>query len=1123
MKTFFKSIDYFSHKFTYTHKGKDKYNTVLGGVATSLALLVILINAWIIGKDIYLREQPIVIGYEEVFNYYPTTKINYDNIFLGFFISDSYNYAFEDESILKIIPSIYANYFDQNGNLKYKERFLELTDCISELERLNLTAPLTPFIMKPIKCIKNLNEILSGFWTDTFLSYLMFKVYRCTNETISEISNLETVEDEMEFRQFEKNISKINLISLNNEDKENDEFIRKLNNIKKNDKNSTKKENKTITCKSIEEIEKVTQNLYFNFLYTSVAINSKNYTEPMITQISQDWFTLGIGIFKTIDYYFQNFIVRTDDGMIFSHSYQDLNKIGYFKHLADSQLLYNSNSNIFWLSIYISNHVKYMTREYIKVQNIFANLGGIIQVVLIFFKIIFYPYFQKKLNLKIINELFDFDDALISGMTDTKVLKRSNIKRIDSLIGSLKLNNSKDNNIIPNSNMKNNSFNLNKNNFNKKSNFIKSDNGIFTNDFALTKNDNYFDKSKLKYMAINNYLNERRISELDPNDYQDKIKFKYDCNVKNDLKINDGKYKNKNESSFPMNQNSNKCKISYLEHASSKNNQFSKYSEKDHKISLPENIDYFNFEDDPKNSNVLLKKIHPQSNSYDDNHHNIYYPNTNLNSKKVNYKLDIKENSIIIYRLNNQYKTNHSFNDINLDFKGHKSTDDKNKHYLTNKYLNNNKPSMPNRLLTENLELCENTKIMVNNEDMIQKKLDDKNSDLKNGYDNNHINLKNKSKKLRKKNKNNTTYKNLKNRTTPHVYIEKSNDKEIKLKDKVFLNLKDNNDKIFIQNNDIDNLVNHNCMYKIFNIQKEINQERKEIQSVNGKNNFIEKNIEKNNEIKYDFTILKNNVIDDKSESKNQLNVNDYYSNLDLLNKNKNYNILNDNQNLCNNNKLENEIEVEYVNNNLFYKKSDIKANNHRRKKKYRLRQDLGNYEFENKVDEVLNTKGRKLNFKNAEIFNGIYCYVCCKSRIFKQKNMLYKYAYENLSQFTDYLESIKNFQDLTKIKYLLFSTEQILSFPYLSNPERKKVGIHHEIQEYARAFGSRICEKETAIEIFNYFHKNIQNETLNTIDKKIWNIFDPKMKNLFISTSNGLIPKESNKNNNIELPHDKN
>jgi len=1044
MKAFLKSIDYFSPRFTHTYKGKDKYKTVLGGTTTIIALLIILVNGWFIGKDIYLRENPTVIGYEQAFPYYPTTKINYDNIFFGFFISDTFNDLFEDESILKIIPLMYTNYYDNNGNLKYKERFLELTDCHSEFDRLNLTLPLAKIIMKPIKCIKNFNEILSGFWTDTHLSYLKFKVIRCTNETITEDTNLKTKNDLLQFQKFEKNMNKINLISLNNVNEENEEFISKLNNMIKTSKSTSQSETKNITCSSIEEIEKVTSNLFFNFFYTSLAIDSKNYRAPMIKQISKDRFTLGMGILKTIDYYFQNFIVRTDDGLIFSESYKDIDKIGYYKYLVDHQLIDSSDANIFWLNIYISNQVKYMTREYIKIQSIFANLGGIIQVVLIFFKVFFYPYFKKKLNLKIINELFDFDDNQISGITNKKVVEKRNIKTIDSLI-RFKYKYSKDKIFTENQ-----SDIIKIKNTNNKSTFFISNNKKITNNPFSSIN-----SIKINRLSINSKKNERRIPEITDRidtDFENKYKNKNFQSIYHDLgdlneNSTDMHLKNKKDKALHMINNPLKLKDSIINENEN-------------------NIINCKIEKNLKNECEMLSK----ENLEIDNHNKLKSFQEDILFIKDNVSEDeltnrVNEQITYIKKTSNKHRKN----------LGKKSS----KCVIENK-----------QLIKSEISICSNDerKIYTKQNSYKRSKIIDIGDNSNNKFEKNAI------------------YSNSFERKRNKIQEENSKNKKINLKENFSLKLKDN---INILKNIQCSDDNNSNTTKHYQLEREGN--RKSYKSHKNKIKIFQ-----NNQISDDCKNLKKNAINDLDESLSNLNVNNFNSNVNS-NKKINLNISINHQNQNSKNDLINNLIITKPNNNLFYIKRDNNSNNNKWKKRYNLSQHIESNEFEKKIYDALNVKGRKLNLRNIEIFNSFYCYFCCRSRIYKQKNMLYKYALENLNHFTDYLESLKNFQDLTKIKYLLFSTEQILSFPYLSNPRRMKGGIHHEIQEYARAFETRACKKETAVDIFNYFHKNILNNKLNGIDKKIWNIFDPKMKNLFISNSNNIASSGSYKKKNIK------
>lgn len=1199
MKTFFKSIDYFSREFVFTYKGKDRYKTVLGGTVTILSLCVIILNAWLIGKDIYLRENPIVLGYDEALPFYPTTKVNYHDIFFAYFISDTLNNPIEDESLLKIIPLIYTNYYDKHGNLKYKEKFLELTDCQSEFKKLNLTAPLTEAIFSPIKCIKDFNEVLAGFWTDTHLSYLMFKVYKCTNETIVENTNLVMHEEFQEFDIYLKNISSANfLVTNNNQEETNQESISISSNtnnnidVSNNNKNNNieKKPKKTI-CKSDEEIKKVIPTLFFNFFYTSIIVNTKNFTTPMTQQINEDWFNLGTFIFKTIDYYFQNIVIRTDEGIIFSKDYKDINSVGYYKHLADSRSLEEGDSNIFWLNIYISNQVKYYTREYLKLQNIFANLGGIIQVVLLFFKLIFSPYFQKKLNLKIINELYDFDDEISNEVLSMKVLRKRNIKHIDSLIltntklkkkmANFNLNNSTNNSYLLNSNTQDQGLlkklsrnhlkeNLNNNENNRHIGMNhqhpeSSNNNYESNENHITRGTN-----KFKSVSISKYLNKsnKSLKKNLKNNNKSSI-YKNYINSDSVKKINKNKEKTLTKHDLSTFKNSD-C---FINQASSLNNyQNFKCCEKSNNYSCS------GITLNKKPQNKALSQYQDENNKF----HKVNHPGTvslnliNLNKEKnydannPKYKYSRRRNFSDYFSIkNHQFSTINNLNITNNIIKNPepvpniydkakvqkieiKSTFKQNKNSLKNlekkeKILqidNEYEKKIQNEGISKNrfTHLLGDKEINVIKKSSSKKKLKVSHSDNCSEYkqgdklskcksssfehsvhtNNNNSNLVlikqkifispsspnfNKPSKINsfgneesgiKDKYNNITSMNLdwnsssfKNNILPKQVKNKKLDSFI---NKTFEKKHSSNDK---SSSSIDERECYNANTtnnEKLACPKELNRPAKEDQ-YSGLQRIVRKKSGK--EI---INQNLNNIFQDTSVANRTLN------SKKQVNKNKPSNRVGEegNINSINNNKHNNNhssyrILNKQTHNNLPVNsdfgpiKDDNISNYH---DKINFSQSL----MQSKIEGILNFKRNKLKLKNSEIFNNFYCYIFCNSRRLKEKNKLYIYALENLNQYTDYLANIKNFQDIRKMKYLLFNTEQIMCFPFLSNPKKYKLGIEHDIQEYAKAFDSSVQKKEVVKEIFNYFNRKIHNNTLDGFDKKIWNIFDSNMKNLFVN-----------------------
>ena len=376
MKSFLKYLDYYSLNVNLSYKGKEKYSTLIGGCLTLFCITFVMLNAWLIGNDIFKKENPSIIGSDEDLGYnYPNYTINYENFFIGYSVSDAENNPFHDETILKVVPIHYTNNYDSNGTLTYKKTELSKTSCSDYFLDVNLTFPLSPSIMKPLNCIKDLNHSIGGFWTVDYMNYIYLEVYTCNNKT-----------------------------------------------IKIGDK----------PCKSKEIIGTTLSKLYFNIFYQSVLVNSKNHSHPMKTIILEDWHVMQPNLYKGFEYYFENYMVYTDDGIIFNSELKKSEKLGFQKLKQDYKIIEDEENNglILMFDFYISNQNKIYLRTYIKLQNIFANLGGIIQVIIIVTRFFYIFYVKKKFNIKIMNKLFDFvqDEELTSKISEG--VRKQNIRKL---------------------------------------------------------------------------------------------------------------------------------------------------------------------------------------------------------------------------------------------------------------------------------------------------------------------------------------------------------------------------------------------------------------------------------------------------------------------------------------------------------------------------------------------------------------------------------------------------------------------------------------------------------------------------------------------------------------------
>lgn len=406
---FLKLIDFYPQNLYLTYKGNKTFKTSIGGIFSIITIILIFTNAVLLGGDIYYREKPHTLEFEVSENHYPTTRFNYKRNFLAWQLTDFEEENFWDETAIQFIPTLnFGKYVD--GKYKFREIFLEMVDCIEEYHRLNITLPMDEDAMEGFKCVKDFDIYLSGAYTEQHISYFFLTIRTCKNTTLEPDDNLNNEEEINTNLQLMKNMKNLNPTGYPTKENEyNDGELDLFNHLEKY--LNKPKENEKV-CKSQAEIEKIVDSMYLNFYYDKVKINAKSYKKPLTSTPNIDYYLLGNNFKKSNSYIFSNYVVETDPGIIFEDSFIDKSKIGFRQKNTDFNSKNPNDSILSQNEIYISNNVHILSRRYLKVQGIFANLGGFISLIMLIFRILSFPVLRKKLNLEIINELFDFDDKI---------------------------------------------------------------------------------------------------------------------------------------------------------------------------------------------------------------------------------------------------------------------------------------------------------------------------------------------------------------------------------------------------------------------------------------------------------------------------------------------------------------------------------------------------------------------------------------------------------------------------------------------------------------------------------------------------------------------------------------
>jgi len=248
---------------------------------------------------------------------------------------------------------------------------------------------------------------LSGSWIDEFLSNIKLRIVKCSDRIIMPQTNANTPEDKLLIENFEKDLRFINSAGNIHDKKFNQDlnFFDKMRQIENNWKTQ-----KSVNCKSEEEIEMILEeNYWINIVNQYIKPNPKNYKNPLKIDYGLDYYLLGNGFYKYVDYFFDNYILETDKGIIFNENQLEDNKIGIGEIKPDFVLKMN-NHLLIEINFYMSNIVHITSRSYIKLQILLANLGGFIKLTILIFSILSSPFFDNKNNIKIINELYQIED-----------------------------------------------------------------------------------------------------------------------------------------------------------------------------------------------------------------------------------------------------------------------------------------------------------------------------------------------------------------------------------------------------------------------------------------------------------------------------------------------------------------------------------------------------------------------------------------------------------------------------------------------------------------------------------------------------------------------------------------
>jgi hypothetical protein len=162
-------------------------------------------------------------------------------------------------------------------------------------------------------------------------------------------------------------------------------------------------------CAPYEEIVDFIQSntFFWNLFYMNTNINPQNFTDPISYNIFNYYKLAKLGSFKLTELFIRPQTLKSDNGFIFQ-SISHLNSLSYdFDNYDDSAI--DDSLTLVDFEFLVSPNIFIYHRNYIKIQEVLASVGGLANLLRILFVILCYTFSIVKRDEIILNKLFEFD------------------------------------------------------------------------------------------------------------------------------------------------------------------------------------------------------------------------------------------------------------------------------------------------------------------------------------------------------------------------------------------------------------------------------------------------------------------------------------------------------------------------------------------------------------------------------------------------------------------------------------------------------------------------------------------------------------------------------------------
>jgi len=164
-----------------------------------------------------------------------------------------------------------------------------------------------------------------------------------------------------------------------------------------------------------------------HLFYYNTILDPNNYDDPLKTIMSHDSIFMNVGLQKYFDLYFRAVKIETDKGIVFPtfETSTDIiiDKLDTNYRLNTYEADYTGEIDLVNIQIIFSKKLTFIRRSYSKLQDIFAQMGGIMSTLNILGKLLVGFYSMSCFNLEIINMIFKRRNFTIKNHFDQRSLQ----------------------------------------------------------------------------------------------------------------------------------------------------------------------------------------------------------------------------------------------------------------------------------------------------------------------------------------------------------------------------------------------------------------------------------------------------------------------------------------------------------------------------------------------------------------------------------------------------------------------------------------------------------------------------------------------------------------------------